>query len=65
MKDDSQVAYVPDIGSGSSQFVVRSVYCLQKIKKKDRFTKSSESSRWSYFADVDGPLFNEVLDVMF
>ena len=68
MKDDSQVAYVPDIEVRIEP--IRSSICalLAKDKKERQFykslQKSSRSSRLSYLTDVDGPLINEVLNGM-
>lgn len=66
MKDDSQVSYVPNIEVKIKP--VRSlIYTLFAKDKRERqiYKVFKKSSRLIYFADDDGSLFNEVLDVVF
>ncbi len=43
MKDDSQVAYVPDYrGRDQASFIVRSSALFAKVEMKDKVTKSSK-----------------------
>lgn len=63
MKDNTQVAYVPDIEVRIKP-VRSSIYALFTKDKKERqvYKSLQKFSKWSCLVDVDGPLIDEILN---